>query len=178
MGKHSKVKEVRPRDFWPTVDPDAVKCLVPWIKGKTFAEPCCGNGDLVNLLLGDAVCKWESDLETNSGYSGIDATKLTKEDLVNCDYIITNPPFSWDLLQPLLDHFPTIKPTWLLLPSDFMHNKRSGPYMSKCTRVVSVGRLYWVLDEGVKPVKGKENYCWYFWPQNSRENAGTQFYGR
>lgn len=175
MGKRSGFREMRPRDLWGTVDPDAVKSLLPFIVGKTYAEPCVGYGDLIKLL--DNRCEWASDVFSEVG-QGVDATELTKDDLKDCDLIITNPPFSWSLLEPLLKHLPTLKPTWLLLPADFMHNKRSGPYMKNCQSIVSIGRLYWVLDEGVKPIKGKENYCWYFWPKLSNGEYGTKFYGR
>jgi len=70
---------------------------------------------------------------------------------------ITNPPFSWPMLQPILDHLPTLLPTWLLLPADNLHNKRMGKYMAKCDLVVSVGRLYWMDNK----IKGVDNYCWY-----------------
>ena len=54
MGRRSNFKDKQPRDYWPTVDPAAVTTLIPFIKGKTFAEPCVGNGDLVDLLFVDA----------------------------------------------------------------------------------------------------------------------------
>lgn len=165
MGKYSKFEEKRPKDFWGTVDSDATKPLAPWVEGKTYAEPCYGDGDLEIQLIGYAECKWRSDIRVDTKYGfGTDATILTKEDLYYCDLIITNPPFKWEWLQPLLDHLPTLKPTWLLLPADSMHNKRMAPYMAYCERVLSVGRLYWVLDPDVKPIKGKDNYIWAFWP--------------
>ncbi len=180
MGRRSNFKNKQPRDYWPTVDPAAVTTLIPFIKGKTFAEPCVGNGDLVDLLFVDAKCNWESDIEPQKkGVIQKDATDLTAEDLVDCDYIITNPPFSFEMLQPLLDYLPTLKPTWLLLNATFMQNKRSQPYIKKCSDIVSVGRLFWVTEGGdpkQRGIKGKEDYCWYLF--HNKEQPHTVFHGR
>lgn len=167
MGKRSDFERV-PRDFYATIDPAAVVPLVPFIRGSTYAEPCCGKGDLVDQLIEVAKCKYESDFA-----KGNDALDLTKEDLQGIDYIITNPPYAWDLLSRLLDHFISLKPTWLLLPADFMHNKRSGPYMKQCKTVVSIGRLYWNENK----IRGKDNYCWYLFDKLG-ECTPTIFIGR
>ena len=180
MGRRSNFKNKQPRDYWPTVDPAAVATLIPFIKGKTFAEPCSGNGDLVDLLFVDATCNWESDIEPQKeGVTQKDALNLTKNDLWNCEYIITNPPFSFEMLQPLLEHLPTLKPTWLLLNATFMQNKRSQPYIKKCSDIVSVGRLYWITEGGdptQRGIKGKEDYCWYLF--HDKEQERTIFHGR
>lgn len=174
MGKRSNKGVKMPRDFWPTVDPDAFIPLRPYISGKTYAEPCCGNEDLIKGFEDVAYCGWASDISI-----GKDATTLTKEDLEACDVIITNPPFSWEMLKPLLDHLPKLKPTWLLLPADFMHNKRSAPYMVYCSHIVAVRRLFWWLDEGdlsQRGVKGKDNYCWYLF--HDKQQSSTNFIPR
>lgn len=178
MGKYSNLAGNRPRDFWSTVDPDAVKPLIPFVKGKTYAEPCFGSGGLYNLLRGadtSIVCRWMSDIEPDvPNMTKMDALGLTDGQLCHCDLIITNPPFSWPMLQPLLDKFISLKDTWLLLPADNMHNKRFSPYMKCCSRVVSIGRTYWIPN---KPVKGKENYAWYLFNKDFVESE-TVFYGR
>lgn len=183
MGKYSKKNEVRPRDLWPTVDPDAVKSLIPWIKGRKYAEPCCGSGDLIKLIGDNAECVWASDVVNTYDYvKQGKAQELTREDMqtAGAELCITNPPFSWDMLQPIVNRLRLINPTWLLLPADFMHNKRSAYLMKTCSRVVAVGRLYWVLDggnESMRGIKGKDNYCWYFWPMHGEE-CDTVFYER
>jgi hypothetical protein len=183
MGKRSNLKvEDRPKDFWGTVDPDAIPPkFAEMIRGKTYAEPCYGNGDLEDLLMEVATCKWRSDVRETVGSSKVmDALDITKEDLKGIDVIITNPPFKWEWLQPLLNHLPTLKPTWFLLPADFMHNKRSSPYMERCAHVIAIRRLYWWLDTGnlnQNGVKGKDNYCWYRFHE-SEWGYGTRFWGR
>ena len=174
MGKRSNKGEVRPRDYWPTIDPDAVKPLIPFVRGLRVAEPCAGDGDLAMLLEPDCKIVSESDIEPQNKYvQRVDALSLFKSDLdvVGANVIVTNPPFTWKLLQPLLDHLPTLLPTWLLLPADVMHNKRMGPYMNRCRFVVSVGRLYWVDNK----VKGVDNYAWF---KFVNEQVETVFYGR
>jgi hypothetical protein len=174
MGKRSHFDK-KPRDFYPTIDPDAVKPLIPHLgPPQGYIEPCAGAGDLSRLI--HEYSGWMDtvsfDIDPPVGFVGKrDALTLCKEDVRNHRYIITNPPFSWPALQPLLDHLPTILPTWLLLPADNMHNKRMAPYMKNCEKVVSVGRLYWEDNK----VKGKENYAWYLFLD---EPCETIFYGR
>jgi len=73
----------------------------------------------------------------------------------------------------------------MLLPADFMHNKRSGPYMKNCVDILSIGRLFWVRkniesEDGwgntVKGVKGKDNYCWFLFQHGYQHR--TEFTGR
>ena len=167
MGKRTKQDfQRREKDFYGTIDPDAVKPLIPFVRGLRYAEPCCGDGDLVDLLLCDAKCVWENDIR-----KGKDALELTDLDLWEAEVTISNPPFSWPMLQPLLDHLPTLKPTWLLLPSDCFYNKRTAKYVDNCSDIVSVGRLYWMDNK----VKGVDNYAW---GRFINEKTKTTFHGR
>jgi len=170
MGKYSNF-EKKEKDFYATIDPVCVGPLVHFAKGSSYYEPCCGDGSLTELLLGHLYCAGESDIDGAVGKKK-DALTLTREDLYGIDMIITNPPFTWPVLKPMLDHFPTLAPTWLLLPADFMHNKRFKPYLENCSRIVSIGRMYWEQNK----VKGKQNFCWYFFPKGGW-GSGTRFYG-
>lgn len=173
MGKRQQKFQKSKRDYYPTIDPDAVKPLIPFIKGLRVAEVCAGNGDLAQLLEPDCKVVWESDIEPQNKYiAQQDALELDYYDIAqSVDVIVTNPPFSWPLLQPLLDHLPKLKPTWLLLPADVMHNKRMAPYMNRCRFIVSVGRLYWMDNK----IKGVDNYAWF---KFVNEQVETIFYGR
>jgi len=175
MGKREEIKKPRrERDFYGTIDPDAIpESFIPFIKGKSYADPMYGNGDLEDLLMEVAICKWRSDIRETVGSSRVmDALSLGKEDLYGVDIVLSNPPYDWKLLKPLLDHLPNLKPTWFLLPADHMHNKRMGPYMRKCAWVVSVGRLFWMENK----VKGVDNYAWYEF--RSSRDYDTRFIGR
>jgi len=178
LSKRSSMTKV-PKDYYPTRDPAAIPPkLIEFIKGKTYAEPCCGEGDLVELLKETAFCRWMVDIENRKGWgSPKDAMDIVEDDLQDCDCIITNPPFTKATLLPMIDHFITLKDTWLLLPADMMHNKYFAPYMKKCSKVVSVGRVCWFPVDG-KRVAGTDNYAWYFWQEGQEGETPTTFYGR
>ena len=173
MGKRSKQNfKRRERDFYGTIDPDSVKPLIPFIKGLRIAEVCAGNSDLTDLLEPDCKVVWESDLDPqNKHILQKNAIFLHKGDLQDCDLIVTNPPYLWEMLKPLLDHLPTLKPTWLLLPSDCFYNKRMAKYVDNCSDIVSVGRLYWMDNK----VKGVDNYAW---GRKKKKKTKTTFHGR
>lgn len=177
MSKRSTF-EKKPKDFYPTTDPKAIPpAFRAFIQGRRYAEPCCGAGDLVDLLADIAICRWESDVECRGAGKLWDAMSLSKNELEKCECIITNPPYTKEVLLPMIDKFISLKPTWLLLPADLMHNKYFSDYMKKCSRVISVGRLCWFPKEG-KRVASTENYAWYFWPYKATPDNETVFYGR
>ena len=163
MGKREEVKKPKvDKDFYRTIDPDAVTPLIPYVRGKTFGEPFYGNGDLEDLLMDAATCKWRSDIRDTVLICTVKpATEVTKSNLVGVDYIISNPPFTKSVLLPCIEHLSKLRPTWLLLPADMLHNKYMTPYMKKCELVLSVGRLCWFPNDQGKMVKGVDNYCWY-----------------
>jgi len=157
MSKRSTFKKVE-KDFYPTIDPNAIPyTFIDLIRGKSYADTCYGNGDLEDLLMDIATCKWRSDIRATVGSSKVmDALQVSEENLKGIDCFIQNPPFTRKVLDPLLDHWLSFgKPVWLLLPADYMHNITFGKYMEVCSCVVSVGRLYWFLNEQVnmKPIK-------------------------
>lgn len=176
MSKRSNFPKVE-KDFYPTIDPNAIpQRLVDEIRGKTYAEPCYGDGDLEDLLMDVAVCRWRSDIRQTVGSSKLwDAMTLSEHELERCDLIITNPPFTKSVLLPMIDKFMALRPTWLLLPADMMHNKYFAPYMDKCTKVISVGRLKWIKDS---PHTSTDNFCWYYWEKCGNMESSTEFYGR
>jgi hypothetical protein len=116
MGKRSSNFERIPRDFYRTPF-NAVPPLIPHLRGiRTFAEPCAGDGALVRHLESFGLrCTYAGDIATRQ-----DA--LARDTYGNADAIITNPPYTRELMHRLIAHFRKIAPTWLLLPADWMHN--------------------------------------------------------
>lgn len=177
MGKRDNNKfERKGRDFYASIDPAIASALVEHLPLPcAYVEPCAGAGDLVDMLSKHhgVACVGACDIEPSASWiAKTDCLTLTEEGmLANIHCFITNPPFTWSMLQPILDHLPTLKPTWLLLPADYMHNVRMGPYMKRCEAVVSVGRLYWETNKK----KGVDNYAWY---KFVNEPVETVFYGR
>ena len=174
MGKREEVKfEKKPRDKYYTIDPSAARGF-EW--GEiTFYEPCAGNGSLVRLLESiGGTCVGASDIAPEAKHiSKVDCLELTESDVDLSNVIVTNPPFTWVILKPIMDHLLSLKkPLLLLLPADFMHNVRMGPYMKQCREVVSVGRMYWEPNK----VKGVDNFCWYLFDKGHK--GFTEFVGR
>src|SRR5262249_14666472 len=139
-------------DFYPTPKA-AVVPLIPYLRGlRTFAEPCAGAGDLVRHLESFGLrCVHFGDIRT-----GQDA--LAVNDYGALDVIITNPPYTRELMHRLIAHFQRIAPTWLLLESDWAQTKQATPFMGNCSDIVAIGRVKWI--EGSKHT-GKDNFAWY-----------------
>lgn len=180
-----------------------VKALVPFLPkgGFYFAEPCAGDGRLVNhlehLTKGRSVLT--SDLDpvgvaalADEKYGGaqrsdviqMDALDVTLRDLTsrNTDIVITNPPWERQkkhgyILHKLIEHYGSMIQTWFLFDGDWAHTAQATPYLEQyCTRIVSIGRVKWIPDS---KHTGKDNACWYEFHPNARAiNRAPVFYGR
>ena len=152
MSKRSDFRR-RPLDDYPTIDPKAVRRLLPFLAGvRRFAEPCAGDGLLIRQLeTFGLVCGHSSDLR-----DGVDALMI--DDFGDVDAIITNPPWTRTLLHALILHFQRIAPTWLLFDADWAFTGQAVPFLPQCSHVVAVGRLIWIPGT---TVSGKDNCAWY-----------------
>lgn len=159
MGKRSNMERV-PRDFYPT-PPEAVAPLLPHVQFNTaFAEPCAGDGALVRTLVtAGHRCVWAADIEPRA--DGIETWDAIQDQfpkaLRAAETIITNPPWSRDVLHPMIKRFSNLRPTWLLIDADWIHTKQAAPFMPRLRKVVSVGRVKWI--PGSK-MTGKDNCVW------------------
>jgi hypothetical protein len=131
MGKRSNF-ERREADFYPTPRATVVP-LIPYLLRsgiRTFAEPCAGDGALVRHLAPFGLrCAYAGDIRI-----GQDALALNHYGAV--DAIITNPPYTRDLMHRLITHFQRIAPTWLLIDYDWAATKQAAPYMPNCSDIV------------------------------------------
>lgn len=156
MGKRTTF-EKRPRDLWPTPR-EAILPLHEFVRGFTYCEPCGGYGDLILGLVDVAECVSAYDLEPQvDGIDQLNAMHLSISALNGADCIITNPPYTWTVLAPMMRWFIELRPTWLLLPSDMAHNLRFKPFMEVCSDHIPVGRVSW-MNNGQS---GYENSSWY-----------------
>ena len=89
------------------------------------------------------------------------------------DFFITNPPWSRDVLHPMLMHLSAILPTWLLFDADWMHTKQAAPYLAYCKKIISVGRVKWIPGSRYT---GKDNAAWYLFESDA--SGSVEFYGR
>jgi len=175
MGKRSDFIRIE-KDFYRTFDPRAVAALLPHLwPGTRFAEPCAGDGVLVDQL--EAVghhCSMKSDIHpARDDILCEDAMLLMSHDFADSDIICTNPPSPRPLLHGFISHFSLMKPTWLLFDADWKETKQSAPYIDMCVKVVAIGRLKWM--EGTK-MDGKDNAAWYLF--DARHKGGPKFVGR
>lgn len=164
MGKRNQKHERSPRDLYRTIDPNAINPLMHYLPPSVrFAEPCAADGILAHQLekFGHR-CTFLSDIEPLNSPFGYDIKKADalslSHEFDDCDYIITNPPWSRDLLHPMIMNFIKFKPTWLLFDSDWRHTSQADAYLPFCHAEVSVGRLRWI--EGSKSV-GMDNSSWF-----------------
>jgi hypothetical protein len=159
----------RPMDDYAT-PAKAVLPLLPHLEDvHAFAEPCWGDGALVRHLMGHGLwCSWQSDIR--QGRNGLDLTGI---EFAGADAIITNPPWTFRLMDPLLRHFLQFKPVWFLLSADYAHNIQSAWSMDRCSHMVAIGRVKWMAGSRHA---GKDNACWYRFQASHR--GGPRFYPR
>jgi hypothetical protein len=147
MGKRSDF-ERSPKDqyyTWSERPYQTIKHFLPY--GSTFAEPCCGKMHMVDHLEGMGYrCNWASDIDASHPIPKLDALELTSEHVKDCQYIVTNPPWTRSILHPLIEHFSSLKPTWLLFDMGWVATEQSIPYMRHCKIIVPNPRIKWIKD--------------------------------
>lgn len=177
MGKRSTGFERKERDFYPTPE-SAVIPLLRFLNEDyhKIYEPCAGDGALVDHLErgGQYVCG-ASDIEPRRrGIKKRDAFRLKLEDVEHASIIVTNPPWSFsDVFGIWCGANRFNLPCWFLLQADFAHNKQSVEMMKHCERMVSVGRVKWIVGS---KYASKENVAWFLF--NPLPVAQTTFYAR
>ena len=104
---------------------------------------------------------------------GQDALLLDAADVAGADAIITNPPWTRELLHPLISHFQQLKPTWLLFDADWCHTQagRAIPPPLQPHRVGRPGEV----DSGLAVHRQGQRRLVAFRP---RHDEGPRFYGR
>ncbi len=158
MAKRTDGKfERRESDYYPTPASAVQPVLCHLDRTQKFCEPCAGEGYLAFELedQGFTMGNW-SDLEPRyqsryAPYPSVDIMDLTEEHVSNSDIIITNTPWPRPRAKgeptiSMIKHIVKLRPTWLLLASDFAHNvywKEVGGY---CEKIVSVGRVSWMFN--------------------------------
>ena len=175
MGKRSDF-ERKPRDFYPTPIEAVYPLLEHLEEDFLFAEPCAGDGTLIEHLERKGVCMWASDIEPQKdGIIQRDYNLVGHNALLESEYIITNPPWDRKILHPMIEYFSMWRPTWLLFDADWMHTKQSRKYIPMCKKIVSVGRIKWFGN-----MTGKDNCAWYHFGNEYRIPTATptKFYGR
>lgn len=155
------------RGFYPT----PVKAFEPlakvWKPKGWVWEPCAGDGALCYHMTaaGWLVSGGSDILPQHDRVRQLDALAINGglADEYAVSHFVTNPPWplpgaagepTWGILH----HLSALRPTWALLPADWMHNVSNEPLMRRCVAIVSVGRVKWIPDSAHG---GFDNACWY-----------------
>lgn len=152
------------------------KCVPPLIPhlypGAQYIEPCAGDGRLIEHLNAHGLaCRGALDIDPQGdGIAQADALEF-EFPAFGFDYFITNPPWTREILHPLIDKLRQIRPTWLLFDADWAHTKQAKPYLEYCQKIVSIGRVKWIEDS---EHFGKDNAAWYCFGRNP---SVTEFHG-
>ena len=171
MGKRSDFRR-RKQDRYFT-PPEAVVPLVPHLMDvQWYIEPCAGEGHLTDLLgelpFGPKLFS-RHDIEA-------DARTTNYDNWLNFDrpvsHFITNPPWTRELLHPIIENLSDQLPTWLLFDAPWMHTKQAIPYLKRCRKIVSVGRISW-MQNGTSSL---DDCCWYLFDKNF--TGQTEFYSK
>ena len=156
--------------------------LLPFIrthseKKISFIEPCAGDGRMVDFFVENGhICKDYFDIDPQRDDIKIkDAFDYPIQLYQDCDYIITNPPWTRKILHPMIDLFSSVRPTWLLFDANWLFTKQAYPYLRYCHKVVSIGRLKWIEDS---LYSSKDDSAWYLFDKNKiRQSEGPVIYG-
>ena len=92
------------------------------------------------------------------GSSDYDMDANVAEASINgADLLITNPPWAISMLHPIISHLVSLRPTWLLLYSEWLFTKQAVPYQPWIRQVVTMPRVIWI--DGTKN-GGFDNCAW------------------
>lgn len=173
MGKRSNFKR-RKHDQYDTPEA-AVVPLLPHLKaaGGFIWEPCAGNYQLAEALKKHGVSTMDPIDIAPRDPRVRKADAMLSTSPIGVTAIVTNPPWTREILHPMIEHFSAMRPTWLLFDADWAHTKQAEPYLKWCRKIVSVGRVKWIPDS---PHTGKDNCAWYLFDKLTR--GATEFVGR
>jgi hypothetical protein len=174
MGKRSSGFARIARDYYRT-PLEAVVPLIPHLPADLgYIEPFAGDGALIDhigILHGSPMCHDASDIEPKAEF----IRRASFED-VRCPsgcLVITNPPWTRDILHGAIDHFGRQAPTWLLFDADWVHTEQSIPFLPMLRKIVSIGRVRWFPESRMT---GKDNCAWHLF--HAGLGSGCEFVGR
>jgi hypothetical protein len=162
MGKRSDFQRVEKDNY--TTPPKAILPLLPHLTARSFIEPCAGSGSIVRTLEGAGFVRAGSFDLPNDAQTMI----YPKAG----DVFVTNPPWTREIMHPIIDNLRKQKDTWLLIEADWAHTKQAIPYLAFCRKIVSIGRVKWIVGS---EFTGKDNSCWYLF--GAEPANATLFYG-
>lgn len=175
MAKRSPGLERRPHDTYDTPF-KAVLPLIPFLpRSVDFIEPCAGRGDLVDHLQKFGhTCISKSDLHPRRDDIRRASAFSIRVKNPGGAIFITNPPWTREVMHPMIRHLAQQLPTWLLFDADWFHTEQAIPLLPYCHKMVSIGRVRWIEDTDSD---GKDNAAWYYF-DGQRRTDFVEAYGR
>jgi len=158
-------------DFYPTPE-DATFALVDYLKLKniTVWEPACGQGHMVKALIARGLNCFGTELNHQDFGEG-DVNFLTC-DFYQCDWIITNPPFSH--AEQFIDRCLDFKrPFAMLLKSQYWHSKKRVALFEK-HRPSHILPLTWRPDFSFSGGSPTMDVLWTVWDTKPHQNVKYQ----
>lgn len=175
MGKRSPGFKRRKNDSYDTPE-SCIPALLRHVAPCHYVEPCAGNGQLIRNLSGHGfTCDAAFDIHPRDGsVHQADAITLQRP---ATEVFITNPPWTRQLLHPIIQNLSRQAPTWLLFDADWAYTQQAEPYLRICHKIVAVGRVKWIENS---PHVGVDNAAWYLFDScNHRVDPhGPTFYGK
>ena len=157
-------------DFYPTPE-NVTTALSDYLKisGMTIWEPACGEGHMARSLEKSGAIVIATELNyQNYGLGGID---FLNSDYVECDAIITNPPFKYaeEFINKCIDFK---KPFALLLKSQYWHSSKRKKLFDK-HKPVAILPLTWRPDFhfGTKGGSPTMEVLWTVWDKEPAQNC-------
>lgn len=148
-----------PNDLYRTWDYRAVRPLLRHLDpGTLYVEPCAGAGDLIDhLKIAGHRCvrAFDIDPQRHDIQHG-DARTLTWR--TQRGVWITNPPWTRDIMHPIIRNLAKQAPLWALFDSDWVHTDQASGFMPILRKIVSVGRVKFIPGS---EHDGKDNVSWH-----------------
>lgn len=180
MSKRTGGLERRKHDAYDTPAAACSELLKHLLPGTWYGEPCAGKGDLrEHLGAAGHVCGGAFDIAPRGkGIAVGDATNSSVFIPGAASCFITNPPWTRDLLHPIIENLSDQLPTWLLFDSDWAINATTPKaLLDRCERIVAQGRVRWM--QGHPDDKGHgsvDNVCWYRF--DATHTGGPRWFNR
>lgn len=151
-------------DFYPT-PPEPTIALLNYIripKGSIIWEPACGQGNMESVLKSFGYSVISTDIQTGTDFLNCD--------VMRCDWIITNPPFS--LAEQFIRRAYSLNiPFAFLLKSQYWNAQKRTDLFNDC-QPTHVLPCAWRVDftGGKNPLM---DVMWVVWGRNQ---SGTTFF--
>jgi hypothetical protein len=73
----------------------------------------------------------------------------------------------------MIEHFSDLLPTWLLIDANWIFTKQAAPYLKRCAKIVTIGRIKWIANS---PWVGKDDAAWVLFTRTHR--GAPRFYAQ